>query len=104
MTALGKTAMVLSVFWPSFTLSDSQNIFILVDSCLYSHNKLRDLHPGTPHMTWDNQLENDARKWANHIANEGISHQNGIDEGENIFYKWFTGSKDVTCAEATLAW
>ena len=76
----------------------------LEENCLCSHNMLRDLHPGTPHMTWDRQLENDAQVWADHIAQAGVSHQPGISAGENIFYMWFSGTKEVTCAEATLAW
>ena len=55
-------------------------------------------------MTWDRQLENDAQVWADHIAQAGVSHQPGISAGENIFYMWFSGTKEVTCAEATLAW
>ena len=57
-------------------------------------------------MTWDTSLASDAQTWADHLGdnNNGLVHATGLDEGENLYYKGYTGVMQVTCANAALAW
>ena len=87
----------------------SNNITSILGNCLYSHNTLRALHPGTPEMTYNATIAEGSQKWADNLGDniKSLVHATGAelgDNGENIFMKSFSGSMDVTCSEAAWAW
>ena len=51
---------------------------------LSTHNELRKKH-GAPALSWSNDLEAGATKWAQHLAKtDRMEHQQNVLEGENI--------------------
>ena len=77
----------------------------ILDECVNAHNVLRDLHPGTGHMTWNDDVAQNAQDWANHLASIGeMKHAEGTGQGENLFVRWSSGCISATCSAAVHAW
>ena len=83
-------------------------MFSILENCLYAHNALRGLHPGTPNMTWDTSLATDAQSWADELGEKKkLVHASKSDlngQGENLYFKGYSGNMKVTCADAVLSW
>ncbi|KAK7720935.1 hypothetical protein SLS64_001228 [Diaporthe eres] len=77
-------------------MSDSQ-------SALNAHNDARRSAPGQqrPDLTWDDGLANDARQYAQHLADTKKFEHSGVNgQGENLFMS----SGDASLTDATHAW
>lgn len=71
--------------------------------CLSAHNKLRKLHEDTPPLEWDEELAQEAQKYAEHLVNELELHHGAV--GENMFLKCGSNGTTVqSCNEASNAW
>lgn len=68
------------------------------------HNAKRAQH-GSPDLVWDNALANDAKRWADRLANTGtIEHEQGTGQGENIAMGTGLGITQGACATAVNMW
>ena len=61
-------------------------------AALELNNKVRSQH-GCPPLKWDDQLAENATKWAEHLANNvgHMQHSTGPErpgQGENLFWSW----------------
>jgi hypothetical protein len=56
----------------------------MVQQILSAHNAYRNA-VGVPPLTWSNQLANDARGWANNLAQTGQLVHANVPEGENLW-------------------
>lgn len=74
------------------------------DDCLQAHNEKRALHQNTPNLVWDASLAQQAKNWADHLAEVvgEMQHSQGTGQGENLY--WGTGLPAKTCREAVQSW
>lgn len=78
-----------------------------IGDCLQAHNSRRSSH-GTPAMTQDSSLQQDARAYAQLLAEreQGLEHATGISDGENLYWAFKGGSSvvDPTCSDVVDNW
>ena len=111
--------LIIIIFWKqissqlrSITLRNSEGPFnrkLLFSfgtkkdaACLQSHNDKRALH-GSPPLAWSDVLAQHAQIWADHLAaTQTFVHEQGIDEGENLY--WARASTARNCTDAVEYW
>ena len=75
--------------------------------CLRLHNNRRDLHQNTLPLFYDDKIEVDAQRWADHLAATGaFEHESNIPYGENLYssYRSPPISDNVEIIMATSDW
>ncbi|XP_020622428.1 ectin-like [Orbicella faveolata] len=71
-------------------------------ACLQAHNAKRALHGSQP-LAWSDVLAQHAQAWADHLAaTETFVHEQGIDEGENLYF--VRASTTRSCSDAVESW
>ena len=74
-------------------------------ACLAAHNGKRALHLDTSPLTWSDTLAQDAKAWADTLAEtDTFNHDPKIRgvQGENLY--WSYSSTVSSCAEAVESW
>lgn len=85
-----------------------------IQTCLNSHNTLRQLHQNTPNMVWDSNLASAAQAYAEtlvgnnrYTANTKLEHDptnSAKGYGENLYWSANSYGAVSVCAQASLAW
>lgn len=77
-----------------------------LEDCLKAHNAKRALHQNTQPLQRDARLDQDAKKWADHLAKTGsFDHDPNLrDQGENLYKAWGSGTAAGSCSDAVNSW
>ncbi len=71
---------------------------------LQAHNKLRMLHSSSD-LQEDQEMSKRADEWAYILARRGVlEHENGIEDGENLYYSCNVGNDTASARDAIAAW